>query len=139
MSTNQRLELLNDTLQQSQTIVFSESRQKVLENFVLFTSGGNLQFLNDLVLVAHAQGGGIEDSCKLGVLLEDFAELRKRFGNRVERGCLCGGSVLFLNTRQRLLAFDRFWQRYKVVVSKVTNGVKPLPVPIVFVRLFSHA
>lgn len=81
MRTDQSLELLNHTLQQSQAVVLGQSRQKVLENIVLVTSCNGLQFLDDLLLVADAQSRGVEDGGEFGVLFEDFAELREGFGN----------------------------------------------------------
>lgn len=81
MRTNKRLKLLNHTLQQPQTIVFGESRQKVFQNLVLVSPRNDLQFLDDLLLVAHAQGRRAEDGGEFGILLEDFAELREGFGD----------------------------------------------------------
>jgi predicted TPR repeat methyltransferase len=79
--TDKRLKLLNNTLQQSQTVVFSERSQKVFEDLVLVTAGNVLQFLDDLLLVAHTQGGRVEDGGEFGVLFEDLAELSERFGD----------------------------------------------------------
>lgn len=81
MRTNKRLKLLNHTFQQPQTIVFGERRQKVFQNLVLVSPRNDLQFLDDLLLVAHAQGRRVEDGGEFGILLEDFAELREGFGD----------------------------------------------------------
>jgi hypothetical protein len=83
MRTNKCLKLLNHTLQQSQPVVFSKSSQEVFQNFVLVRArtGNGLQFLDDLLLVAHGQGGRVEDGGEFGVLFEDFAELGEGFGD----------------------------------------------------------
>lgn len=82
MRTNEGLKLLNHTLQQPQTIVLRERTQKVLQDLVLVAAAGNgLQFLDDLLLVAHAQGWRFEDGGEFGVLFEDFAELGEGFGD----------------------------------------------------------
>lgn len=83
MRTNKRLKLLNHTFQQSQTIVFSKRRQKVFQDFVFVRArtGNGLQFLDDLLLVAHGQGRRVEDGGEFGVLFEDFAKLGEGFGD----------------------------------------------------------
>ena len=87
--TNKRLKLLNHTLQQSQTVVLSQSSQEVLENLVLVAAGNGLQFLDDLLLVADTQSRCVENGGEFGVLFEDLAELSEGFGDRVEGGGLC--------------------------------------------------
>lgn len=82
MRTNKRLKLLNHALQQSQTVVLSKRSQKVLEHLVLVAGSSNgLQFLDDLLFVADAQGRRVQDGGEFGVLFEDFAELGERFGD----------------------------------------------------------
>lgn len=94
MCAHQSLELLNHAFQQTQSVVLSESTEKVLENVALVTAGNLLQFLDDLLLVANGEGGGVQDRGELGVLLEDFAELCKGLGDLVEGGGFGRGSVL---------------------------------------------
>lgn len=94
MRADKSLKLLNYALQQSQTVVLSQCTQKVLEDFILFASSNDLQFLDDLLLVADAQGGRVQDGGEFGVLFEDFAELGEGFGDRVEGGGFGGGGVL---------------------------------------------
>jgi hypothetical protein len=80
---DQDLELLNYALQQAQSIVLGERAEEVLDDVALVAAGNLLQLLDDLLLVADGEGGGVEDGGELGVLLEDVAERQEGLGDCV--------------------------------------------------------
>lgn len=94
VSAHEGRELVADTLEGTQTVVLSESVEEVLEDAVLVTTGDLLELLDDLLLVAVAQGGGSQDGGELGVLLEGLVEVGQSLSSRVESGSLSGSSVL---------------------------------------------
>lgn len=92
---HQSAKLLDNTLQQTQSVVLSKRGKEVLEDFALVGAAGNsLQLLHDLLLVAHGQSGGVEDDGEFGILFEDVAERGEGLGNLVEGRGFGRGSVL---------------------------------------------
>lgn len=96
MSTHERSKLLTDTLQDTETVVLSQSDKKVLEDVRLVSAGDFLQLRDDGLLVCVGEGGGAEDGGQLFVGLEGFAEVGDCFGGLVEGGGFGGGGVLMV-------------------------------------------
>jgi hypothetical protein len=85
--------LLDNSLQEAQSVVLSEGIEEVLEGG---TAGTGLldELGHDRRPVGRSQGGGGEDGNQLGVLLDDGAQLGEFFGSGVEGGSLGRRSVL---------------------------------------------
>lgn len=97
MSTHQNLKLLTNPLQSAQPVVLGEGLKEVPQDLALLGSSahGLLQFLDDVGLIGHAQGWGIEDDGELGVLLEDVGEGAEGLGGWFQAGGFGGGGVLW--------------------------------------------
>lgn len=96
VSTHQGLELLTDALKEAETVVLSQGLQEILDDVALVVTGDLLEFLDDLLLVAGAEGGGSDDAGQLAVGLEGLSEAGESLGRLVESGGLGRGSVLFI-------------------------------------------
>jgi hypothetical protein len=86
-------ELLNNTGDESKSVVLGEGGEEVLDGLVLGVDL-LLELLDDGLLVGHGEGRGGQDSAELGVLLDESAEPVQGIGSCVDARGLNGGSVL---------------------------------------------
>jgi hypothetical protein len=86
-------ELVDNTGDETKSVVLGEGGEEVLDGLVL-----GVDLLDELIdnglLVGIGEGRGPQDGDKLGVLLDDGAELDESIGSGVDAGSLDGGSVL---------------------------------------------
>lgn len=99
MSTHESGELLADTLEETETVVLSQSVEEVLEDVALVGTSNLLQLLDNLLLVGDSEGRGGEDGDQLAVGLEGLTEAGESLGGLVEVGGLGRGSVLYTETQ----------------------------------------
>lgn len=105
MSTHKGIELLANTLQNTQPVVLGQGVEEVLEDVTLVTARELLELSNDLLLVSSREGWGADDRGQLAVRLQGLAETSEGPGDLVEGRGLDGGSVLFIATTA-LISFD---------------------------------
>lgn len=86
-------ELVDDTGDETESVVLGEGGQEVLDGLVL---GVDLldELIDDGLLVGIGEGRGLQDGDELGVLLDESAELDEGIGGGIDAGSLDGGSVL---------------------------------------------
>lgn len=99
MSTHEGGELVADTLEETETVVLSQSSEEVLEDVALVGTGNLLQLLDDLLLVGDSEGRGGDDGGQLAVGLEGLTEAGESLGGLVEAGGLGRGSELYRETQ----------------------------------------
>jgi hypothetical protein len=95
VSAHESSELVNDIVQQTETVVLSERGKEVLEDVALVGTGNLLELRDDGLLVGGREGRGGDDAGELGVGLKGSTEVVQGLGGSVEGGRLGGGSVLF--------------------------------------------
>jgi hypothetical protein len=95
VSAHQGSELLADTLENTKTVVLSESLEEVLEDTGLVGTGDLGELLDNGLLVGVGETGGAEDADELLVGLEGLAEVGDGTGGLVEGGGLGRSGVLF--------------------------------------------
>lgn len=105
VSTHKGIELLANTLQNTQPVVLGQGVEEVLEDVTLVTARELLELSNDLLLVSSREGRGADDRGQLAVRLQGLAETSEGPGDLVEGRGLDGGSVLFIATTV-LISFD---------------------------------
>ena len=105
VSTHKGIELLANTLQNTQPVVLGQGVEEVLEDVTLVTARELLELSNDLLLVSSREGRGADDRGQLAVRLQGLAETSEGPGDLVEGRGLDGGSVLFIATTA-LISFD---------------------------------
>lgn len=95
VSAHESTELVDDLVQQTETVVLSECAKEVLDKVTLVSSD-LLELRDDGLLVGGSEGRGGDDAGELGVGLEGSTEVVQGLGGGIEGGSLGGGSVLFV-------------------------------------------
>jgi hypothetical protein len=101
VSAHQGSKLVADTLEGTETVVFGESLEEVLEDTGLIGTGNLSKLFDDRLLVGVGEHGGAEDIGELLVSLEGLAEGRDSTGSLVESSGLGGSGVLFTSMVRR--------------------------------------
>lgn len=95
VSAHESTELVDNLVQQAETVVLGECAKEVLDDVTLISSD-LLELRDDGLLVGNSEGRGGDDAGELGVGLEGSTEVVQGLGGGIEGGSLGGGSVLFV-------------------------------------------
>ncbi len=95
VSAHKSTELVDDLVQQTETVVLSKCAKEVLDDVTLVSSD-LLELCDDGLLVGDSEGRGGDDAGELGVGVKGSTKVVQGLGGGIEGGSLGGGSVLFV-------------------------------------------